>query len=429
MDVKKITNKKLGGGFLTDNELEFVIRSYIDNTINDNTMANFLRSVHQKGMSKDETVTLTRIMIESGETINFQNLNSYVGDKHSTGGVGDKVSIILGPILAALGIAVPMLAGRSLGHTGGTIDKLETIPGFKTDLSVENFKKNVERSGICIMSQTDTICPADKKIYALRDVTGTIDSIPLICGSIMSKKISEGINGLVLDIKIGNGAFMPTLEEGKKLGSLLKYVGMQFGVSTKLVYSNMNQPLGQTAGMWCEIDESIKALQGEGAKDLMKVVFELGSRLIVDAGLSDTHLEAVNMQQRSISNGKAFKKFEEMVFNQSGQIKKRDDLNKPLFSKEVICQKDGFLKSFNTTALGWAAVELGCGRNNKKDILDNSAGIEFNVKVGDPIKKGELVMRCFNSNEKKILSAHSQLTNTFEISENKIESVITIFES
>lgn len=414
---------------MTDNELEFVIRSYIDNTINDNTMANFLRSVHQKGMSKDETVTLTRIMIESGETINFQNLNSYVGDKHSTGGVGDKVSIILGPILAALGITIPMLAGRSLGHTGGTIDKLETIPGFKTDLSVENFKKNVERSGICIMSQTDTICPADKKIYALRDVTGTIDSIPLICGSIMSKKISEGINGLVLDIKIGNGAFMPTLEEGKKLGSLLKYVGEQFGVSTKLVYSNMNQPLGKTAGMWCEIDESIKALQGEGAKDLMKVVFELGSRLIIDAGLSDMHLEAVHMQQRSISDGKAFKKFEEMVFNQNGQIKKRDDINKPLFSKEVICQKDGFVKSFNTTALGWAAVELGCGRNNKKDILDNSAGIEFNVKVGDPIKKGELVMRCFNSNEKKILSAHSQLTNTFEISENKIEPIITIFES
>ena len=429
MDVKKITNKKLGGSFLTDNELEFVIRSYIDNTINDNTMANFLRSVHQKGMSKDETVTLTRIMIESGETINFQNLSSYVGDKHSTGGVGDKVSIILGPILAALGIAVPMLAGRSLGHTGGTIDKLETIPGFKTDLSVKNFKKNVERSGICIMSQTDNICPADKKIYALRDVTGTINSIPLICGSIMSKKISEGINGLVLDIKIGNGAFMLTLEEGKKLGSLLKYIGKQFGVSTKLVYSNMNQPLGQTAGMWCEIDESIKALHGKGAKDLMEVVFELGSRLIVDAGLSDTHLEAVHMQQKSISDGKAFNKFEEMVFNQNGQIKKRDDLNKPLFSKEVVCQKDGFIESFNTAALGWAAVELGCGRNNKKDILDNSAGIEFNVKVGDPIKKGELVMRCFNSNEKKILSAYSQLTNTFEISENKIEPIITIFES
>jgi pyrimidine-nucleoside phosphorylase len=245
----------------------------------------------------------------------------------------------------------------------------------------------------------------------------------------MSKKISEGINGLVLDIKIGNGAFMPTLEEGKKLGSLLKYIGKKFGVSTKLVYSNMNQPLGKTAGMWCEIDESIKALQGEGAKDLMRVVFELGSRLIVDAGLIDTHLEAVHMQQRSISNGKAFKKFEEMVFNQNGQIKKRDDLNKPLFSKEVVCQKDGFIESFNTTALGWAAVELGCGRNNKKDILDNSAGIEFNVKVGDPIKKGELVMRCFNSNEKKILSAYSQLTNTFEISENKIEPIITIFES
>ena len=184
MDVKKLTDKKLDGDSLSHNELEFAVMSYIDNSINDSDMAAFLKSIHQQGMSREEIVSLTRIMIESGETIDFKNLNSYVADKHSTGGVGDKVSIILGPILAALGLSVPMLAGRSLGHTGGTIDKLETIPGFKTNLPIVNFKKNVEKIGISIMSQTDTICPADKKIYALRDVTGTIDSLPLICGSI-----------------------------------------------------------------------------------------------------------------------------------------------------------------------------------------------------------------------------------------------------
>ena len=255
MDVQKITNKKLEGGTLTDNELEFVIKSYVDASINDNIMGKFLKSIHSNGMVIDEIVSLTQIMIDSGETIDFTNLESFVADKHSTGGVGDKVSIILGPVLAALGIAVPMLAGRSLGHTGGTIDKLETIPGFKTDLSINDFKKNVERSGLCIMSQTDAICPADKKIYALRDVTGTIDSNPLICGSIMSKKIAEGIGGLVLDIKIGNGAFMRTLQEGKQLGDLLKYVGEKFNVSTNVIYSSMDQPLGKTAGMWCEINE------------------------------------------------------------------------------------------------------------------------------------------------------------------------------
>ena len=356
MDVQKITNKKLEGGTLTDNELEFVIKSYVDASINDNIMGKFLKSIHSKGMVIDEIVSLTQIMIDSGETIDFTNLESFVADKHSTGGVGDKVSIILGPVLAALGIAVPMLAGRSLGHTGGTIDKLETIPGFKTDLSINDFKKNVERSGLCIMSQTDAICPADKKIYALRDVTGTIDSNPLICGSIMSKKIAEGIGGLVLDIKIGNGAFMRTLQEGKQLGDLLKYVGEKFNVSTNVIYSSMDQPLGRTAGMWCEINESIQALKGSGAIDLMEVVFELGSKLIIDSGLTDTRSKAIQMQKKCIDSGNAFNKFEEMVFNQCGQIKKASKLNKPLFSKKVISKSDGFVKSFDTTALGWACL-------------------------------------------------------------------------
>ena len=427
MDVQKITNKKLEGDPLTDNELEFVIKSYVDNAIDDSSMGKFLKSIHLKGMEIDEIVSLTKIMIDSGETIDFSNLESYVADKHSTGGVGDKVSIILGPVLAALGIAVPMLAGRSLGHTGGTIDKLETIPGFRTDLSIADFKKNVERSGLCIMSQTNTICPADKKIYALRDVTGTIDSNPLICGSIMSKKIAEGIDGLVLDIKIGNGAFMRTLAKGKQLGNLLKYVGEKFNVTTNVVYSNMDQPLGKTAGMWCEINESIQALKGNGAIDLMDVVFELGNKLIIDSGLTDTRSKATEMQIECIDSGNAYDKFEEMVFNQGGYIGKTSELNEPLFSKKVISEKNGFIKSFDTTALGWAAVQMGCGRINKNDNLDNTAGIAFNVKVGDQVNKGDSIMQCFGSDENKLDQAYSQLKETFQIAEEKVESQAMIF--
>ena len=427
MDVQKITNKKLEGDPLTDYELEFVIKSYVDNAIDDSSMGKFLKSIHLKGMEIDEIVSLTQIMIDSGEIIDFSNLESYVADKHSTGGVGDKVSIILAPVLAALGIAVPMLAGRSLGHTGGTIDKLETIPGFKTDLSINDFKKNVERSGLCIMSQTNTICPADKKIYALRDVTGTIDSNPLICGSIMSKKIAEGIDGLVLDIKIGNGAFMRTLAEGKQLGNLLKYVGEKFNVATNIVYSNMNQPLGRTAGMWCEINESIQALKGDGAIDLMEVVFELGSKLVIDSGLTDTLSKAIEMQRQCIDSGNAYDKFEEMVFNQGGYIEKTSELNEPLFSKKVISEKNGFIKSFDTTALGWAAAQMGCGRINKNDNLDNTAGIAFNAKVGDQVNKGDPLMQCFGSDENKLNQAYSQLKETFQIAEEKVESPAMIF--
>ena len=427
MDVQKITNKKLEGCPLTDNELEFVIKSYVDNAIDDSSMGKFLESIHLKGMEIDEIVSLTQIMIDSGESIDFSNLKSYVADKHSTGGVGDKVSIILAPVLAALGIAVPMLAGRSLGHTGGTIDKLETIPGFKTDLSINDFKKNVERSGLCIMSQTNTICPADKKIYALRDVTGTIDSDPLICGSIMSKKIAEGIDGLVLDIKIGNGAFMRTLAEGKQLGNLLKYVGEKFNVTTNVVYSNMNQPLGKTAGMWCEINESIQALKGDGAIDLMEVVFELGSKLVIGSGLTDSPSKAIEMQRQCINSGNAYDKFEEMVFNQGGYIEKTRELNEPLFSKKVISEKNGFIKSFDTTALGWAAAQMGCGRINKNDNLDNTAGIAFNAKVGDQVNKGDYIMQCFGSDENKIDQAYSQLKEAFQIAEEKVESLAMIF--
>ena len=295
-------------------------------------MTDFLIAVKENGMNMEETISLTKAMIRSGEKIDFSHISSYVADKHSTGGVGDKVSLVLGPLMASVGVTIPMLAGRSLGHTGGTIDKLETIPGFKTNLSLQQFKQYSEKTGICIMSQTDSICPADKKIYALRDVTDTIDSIPLICGSIMSKKIAEGISGLVLDIKIGNGAFMSSLRDGKRLASVLIDVGRALGVSTEVIFSNMDQPLGKTAGMWCEVNESINALKGLGDEDLMDVVYKLGSKIMLQAGVVDSSDQAIQIQIENIRSGSALKKFEEMVKNQSGQLDHGHNINNPSFS-------------------------------------------------------------------------------------------------
>ena len=245
---------KSNGKPIPDEDLKLLIKSFVHNEIDDKSMTEFLRAVKTYGMTKEETISLTEAMLQSGERIEFTEIDTYISDKHSTGGVGDKVSLILVPILAAGGQAIPMLAGRSLAHTGGTIDKLETIPGFQTNLTTDDFINNVQEIGICIMSQTDSICPADKKMYALRDITDTIDSVPLICGSIMSKKIAEGIDGLVLDIKIGNGAFMKTINQGMDLGNALQNIGEAFGIKTEIVYSSMDQPLGKTAGMWCEIN-------------------------------------------------------------------------------------------------------------------------------------------------------------------------------
>jgi len=277
------------------------------------------------------------------------------------------------------------------------------------------------------MAQTNSICPADKKIYALRDITDTIDSVPLICGSIMSKKISEGIDGLVLDIKIGNGAFMKQLSDGKILGSMLKYVGDSFNVSTDIVFSNMDQPLGKTAGMWCEVLESINTLKGDGADDLLKVSFELGSKLMLQAGLVETIDQAIEAQNIAISSGKAYEKFEEMVSNQYGQIDDAAKINQPSFIKEIVSDKEGFLESYDSTTIGWAAVEMGCGRKNKSDTLDNSAGIEFHHKIGDHVNKGNIIFRYYNSNEGKLEQAKKMLHRAFSISEKKAKSPKLIY--
>lgn len=418
---------KQNQSILSSKEIDFLVNSYSNNQITNEIMTEFLKAVKENGMNMDETISLTKTMIDSGEKMDFSHLNSYVADKHSTGGVGDKVSLILGPLMASLGITIPMIAGRSLGHTGGTIDKLETIPGFKTDLSIQEFKNCIEKIGLCIMSQTDSICPADKKMYALRDVTNTIDSMPLICGSIMSKKIAEGIRGLVLDIKIGNGAFMKNLKDGKDLASKLMKVGGAFNVSTDVIFSNMDQPLGRTAGMWCEVNESINAMNGEGAEDLMNVVYNLGTKMLLQAKIVKSATEARQIQIENIRNGKALKKFQQMVKNQSGQIDLGPNINNPSYSLEVFSGHDGYVSSFDTTAIGWALVELGCGRKKSGDVLDNSSGIEFYAKVGEKIKKGEAIFRCFGSRKSKLKNAVNLIENTFCISDEKVKKPEPIY--
>ncbi len=419
MNPKEIIQSKEKGNIIPSSDLEYFINHYLNNEFDDDLMISFLRAVHTHGMTNDETISFTKVMLDSGEKIEFTDSDIYVADKHSTGGVGDKVSLILGPVMAAAGLAIPMLAGRGLGHTGGTIDKLETIPNFKTNLSINDFKNNVEKIGICIMSQTETICPADRRMYALRHQTNTIDSVPLICGSILSKKIAEGIKGLVLDIKIGNGAFMKSLDQGKSLGRVLQSVGESFGLTIDIVYSGMDQPLGRTAGMWCEVQESIAALKGNGSKDLMKLVYELGSKLIIQSGITNDQATAISIQENLINSGKAFQKFEQMVDSQGGDLNNLDKFNQPLFEENITAKENGYIESMDTLKIGWATVELGCGQKSKLTQLDATGGIEFISKVGDEVKKGDPVFRCFNSNKSKLDSTIELLSDSIIIGDNK----------
>ena len=312
-----------------------------------------------------------------------------------------------------------MIAGRALAFTGGTIDKLESIPKFKINQNLKNFKKIVLKNNCAIISQSNEICPADKKIYQLRDTTGTISSIPLICSSIMSKKISEGINGLVLDIKIGNGAFIKTLNDGKKLAYWMKKIGNHFNLKIDIVFSSMDQPLGNYAGLSCEIQESIKALSNKGPEDLMELTYKLGSKILIQAKIANSFEEAFNLQKSVINNGTALKKFKTMIKIQGGHLDNFKKSTQAKFEKSIFSNETGKLNYFNTEKIGWALVELGCGYKFKDSILDYSAGIQFLKKIGDNVKKGDKIYHIFNSNKKKLKKACQYLKNTYTISNEK----------
>jgi len=419
----EIIKLKRDGNELSREQIYNFITGYLDKSIPEYQMSALLMAIYFSGMTDAETNALVEIMLNSGKRVDFSHQTAYVADKHSTGGVGDKVSIILAPLMAATGISIPMLSGRSLGHTGGTLDKLETIPGFKVDIEIAEFRQQVDDIGIAMIGQTKEICPADRRMYSLRDVTGTVESIPLICGSIMSKKIAEGIKGLVLDVKTGNGAFMKNIDDAHDLGNTLCKIGRAFGVDTDAVYSSMEQPLGNNAGLWCEVQEAIQCLVGNGPEDTMKVTFELGAKLLLQAGLAKSKSAAIALQNELIANNKAYNKFLEMVEYQGGNpvdIENYQKLHNPKYIREIKCNNSGYVQSMDAYKIGIVLVELGGGRKKTSDIIDPSTGIKFFKKIGDKVDGGDVLFQLFNSDEKKLKSAESLLNDCIIVGNQKM---------
>ncbi len=394
MNPVELIRRKRNGEHLSRTELEQFIDGYVKGSLPDYQMTAFLMAVFFQGMTPEETRVFTEVMLHSGEVIDLGTLPGIKVDKHSTGGVGDKVSLILAPMVAACGVPVPMISGRGLGHTGGTLDKLESIPGFRTDLSIEEYKKIVGELGVVLIGQTEKLVPADRKMYALRDVTATVESIPLIAGSIMSKKLAEGIDALVLDIKTGNGAFMKSQEDSLALGSTLVGLGNQMGKKTVGFVTDMSQPLGTKIGNWLEVVESVDCLRGKRIPDLMEVTYVLGGAMVWLGGKAASIHEGMKLCQDAIWSGKAYEKFLQLVTRQGGDSQLLENLDRypeSDHSIDVISPLDGYVAGFDTFGIGVLATELGAGRLKVDDVIDPKAGIQLQKKVGDAIQKGESI--------------------------------------
>ena len=407
------------------NDLSNIVDSYLSDKISEEEMGRWVKEIYTGGMTTQESADYTKAIISTGTKLDFKSLNKPIVDKHSTGGVGDKVSLILGPLLAAFGYHVPMIVGRSLGHTGGTLDKLCSIPGYNPYLNIERFKSNVEDIGISIMGQTDDICPGDKKIYALRDRINMIDSYPLICGSIMSKKIAEGIQGLVLDIKTGNGAFMYKQSMAKELGGLLKEIGELNNLSVRVAITDMSQPLGDYSGIACEVLESIEALKGNGPSDLMEVVFYLAEQAI---GIFDDSVDRKKLNML-ISSGLAYEKFEKMVQAHGGSLKKFNEreYHSPKFRYVIKSDFEGYIESFETRKIGELLSMIGGGRLNNPDGIDNYSGLKVYKKISDNILKGEPVLEFYCSSQKKINNLVEYCGNLFSVSKEGCQKPSLIY--
>ncbi len=405
MIPSEIIKKKRGNKSLSREELEYFFSGYLNNEIPDYQVSSLLMAIFFNGLSIDETINFTKILINSGEIIDLSYIDKPKIDKHSTGGVGDKISLILAPIIASLDICVPMISGRALGHTGGTLDKLESIPGFNVNLTIEQFKNQIETIGCALIGQTDTIVPLDKKLYALRDVTGTVENISLICGSILSKKVAEGIDGLVLDVKYGSGAFMKNLRDAKLLSNNLCYIGKKLGKKVVSVLSDMNQPLGKYVGNSLEVIESIETLKGKAEKDVNKITKLLASKMLLLSKKIKNEREAYKLIDNAIFSGKALEKFKEIIIAQNGDpriIDTYDFLPKAKKILEIKSVKSGYIKKINTEAIGIGATLLGAGRLKKEDNVDYSVGLEIIKKLNHKVKKGEPIVIAHYNNDNKL---------------------------
>lgn len=402
MRMVDIIEKKRDGQELTTAEINFFIEGYTKGEIPDYQASALAMAIYFQDMNDRERADLTRAMVESGDTIDLSAIDGVKVDKHSTGGVGDTTTLVLAPLVASLGVPVAKMSGRGLGHTGGTIDKLESIAGFHVELTREQFIDLVNRDKVAVIGQSGNLTPADKKLYALRDVTGTVNSIPLIASSIMSKKIAAGADAIVLDVKTGDGAFMKTQEDAEKLAHAMVRIGNHVGRKTIAIISDMSQPLGFAIGNALEVKEAIETLQGKGPKDLTELVLTLGSQMVILAGKAKTSEEAKEMLLDAIHSGKALAKFKEFLANQGGDASIVDDLTKVPQAKykiELPAKQSGYISRMVADEIGVASMILGAGRATKEDVIDLAVGLVLHKKVGDKVEEGESILTIYSNRE------------------------------
>ncbi|AFG34244.1 pyrimidine-nucleoside phosphorylase [Fervidobacterium pennivorans DSM 9078] len=424
MRAYDIILKKRNGGKLSKEEIEFMVNGYVKGEVPDYQMAAFLMAIYFRHMDPEERAILTEVMANSGDRIDLSSIPGIKIDKHSTGGVGDKTTLVVGPIVASLGVPVAKMSGRALGHTGGTIDKLESIPGFRTSLSEEEFFENVRKIGIAIVGQTANLVPADKKIYALRDATATVDEVSLIASSIMSKKLAGGADGYVLDVKVGSGAFMKTIEQATELAEAMVGIAKAHGKKAVAVLTNMDVPLGKMVGNSLEVLEAIETLKGRGPEDFTELCLNLAAWMchLAEKG---TFEECLAMAKESLESGKALEKFRQLVEYQGGnpEVVDRPTEILPLTDKTVdfIAPQNGYITAIDTEKIGIASNYLGAGRKTKEDTIDYRVGIEILKKLGDCVKKGEPIAKLYISDKSDVESALKLLSESYKFSDQKPE--------
>jgi len=431
MRMYDLIMKKRDGGVLTKEEIDFIISSYTKDYLPDYQMSALAMAIYFRGMTPEETAHLTMAMAYSGDVMDLSAIKGIKVDKHSTGGVADTTTLVLAPMVAACGAPVAKMSGRGLGHTGGTIDKLESIPGMRIELSEEEFTDNVNKYGIAIIGQTKNLTPADKKLYALRDVTATVDSIPLIASSVMSKKIAAGADAIVLDVKVGRGAFMKDLESAKALAKLMVDIGNSVGRKTVAHVTNMDYPLGLAIGNALEIIEAVQVLKGHGSKDLLEVCMLLGSDMLQIAGVAKDDTEARAKLKEVLDSGKALQKFKEFIKAQGGDERVVDDVSLLPQAKYVrpwIADRNVYIKDLMALELGLIAMKLGAGREKKEDKIDLAVGIMLGGKVGDIIRKGEPIATIYANDESKLEWAFDEIKKYILLSDEPVERPTLIFE-
>lgn len=422
MLMTEIIEKKRDGYKLSQEEIEFFVKGYTEGSIPDYQASALCMAIYLKGMTDEEATSLAIAMRDSGDIMDLSSIKGLKVDKHSTGGVGDKTSLVLAPLVASFGLKFAKMSGRGLGHTGGTLDKLESIKGFNIAVKPEDFISQVKKVGMAIVGQTGNLTPADKKLYALRDVTATVSSIPLIASSIMSKKLAAGSDIIVLDVKVGSGAFMKTLDDARHLAKLMVQIGQNCSKKMTAVLTNMEEPLGFAVGNALEVIEAINTLKGNGPKDLLDLCLEIGSYQLTDANIFKTREEAKEAMKENIKNGKALAKLKEFVSAQGGDASYIDDISNFAQAKEVVeikAESSGFVSHIDALGIGHAAMLLGAGRETMTDIIDPAVGIVLNKKVGDSVEKGETLAYIY-TNGKNTLDASNKALRAFTIGKDPV---------